>query len=692
MSIQNKRVDYLTEKILEKNLQNGLLPDSQEFVWQLNQALYHLNSDKSSFLFKPYRNTEILTSKKINEDNEQVYEDLKILYDNNEHIRNVLNREYQYFLIKKKKLEKELDIEENRLVQYIQNSTRSGFLPYAYDTFDTTHKVNLNQTGQVFVDTNNNRVHIVEEKNASRRIYPSSDITFNLYPHKMDLKEVQVEGELEYMLRDTEDTVWQKQILLKENIEVDGNLIVMFDRSHLMNTIHFSLLTVKPVNTKVEFTPDGESWYHLPYYEDYVEVEKEITLDFPSVEIKGLRFILNKQEADESLPEDEDYDYQYLFGIEKIEFYDKSYPTSGVFQSQPLELENRPKNYAIDTVQLYTDDWIPTGTDIQYQIALPEENPDWQRISPMNHSHPRYSQKVHFHNLKRNHRNKLFFPEDLSIRQSEAEDLLKNGIPLYKLSHMFGHESQFYIPKLDIVEGSFSLYVGREHAEVISYPADDSIVKVEDFLQIRDFKKHYYQPLTNIDSGDIFTNHKEDQHRKHLVRIGLYLEKPMNITAAPISTEDIKIHLNGNELYNSIVNTSNTVHYTFSAGWNELVILVDGKNGPTVNGMSVSLGFNFYHLTDRVYSSSSSLKEVDLFELQNNTKIHDRTVFAKREVDNGYEILTNFAQPGISFDLFYDYKEVFTDETKILLRADLTRENGNNVPTPIIRNYRLEFS
>ena len=692
MSIQNERIEYLTEKILKENLQKGLLPDSKEFVWQLNQGLYDLNNDKSSFSFKPYRNTEILTSKKLNEDNEKIFEDLYSLYKNNDHVNNLLNREYQYFLIKKKKLEKELDIEENRLRQYVQNSARPGILPYAYDTFDTTDKVDLNKTTGIFLDTNNNTAKFVEERKYSKRIFPNSNLEFTVLPRTLDLKEDNIEGSLSNILKDTEDSVWQKQLFSKTNEIITGNLVIDFDRPHQLNNINLSLFTVNPVHLLVEFSRDGNSWYNIPYHEDEILVEKEIALDFPEIEVKSLKFTLTKNEYDETFSGEDDYNYKYLFGFEYISLYKKSYPSEAVLYSKELELQNMPKNYAIDTVQLKTDDWVPTNTDLTYQVALAGDSPDWQYIDPVNRKHPRFPQKVHFHNLQRNIKNELYFPSDLSIKQSEAEDLLKNGIPLYKLSHSFGGKEQFHIPSTKILEGSTRLYVGKNAAEVISYPSDGTPLKVQDFLQVQDEKKHYYHPLPQINSGDIFVNKRDDQKRKYLIRIGLYLDEPKVVSSAPVSTEDMIIYLNGNEIFQGITSPDNYAHYSFKGGWNELIILIDGEDSNTVNGVSTSLGFDFNQITKQVYSSSKSLQEVDVFDLQNNTKIHDRTVFAKREVEDGIEFLTNFAQPGLQFDLFYDYKEEFKDNDKILLKVNFTRENNENVPSPLIRQYRLEFS
>lgn len=692
MSVQNKRIQFLTDAILKDNLQRGILPDSQEFIWQLNTALHNLNNDKSSFLFKPYRNTEILESKKINEDNTKIKNDLKVLYSNSSHINDLLNKEYQYFLTKKKRLEKELDKEANRLKEYVENNKRSGLLPYVYDTFDDTDKVDLNKTSKIFVDTNNNTAKIVEEKNTSRRIFPNTKMKFTLKPDSIETKQLDIEGKLENILNDKEDLVWQKQIFTKENIELSGNLELIFDESQLINNIHLSAITVKPFLLSIHFTPDGQNWYTLPYNENVIEVEKEIALDFPEMEIKGIRFIADKTEYDEQSPEEDNYNYQYLFGFENISFYNKSYPTKGVLYSNELDLQNKPENYVVDTVQLYTDDWTPTGTDIEYQVGLPAKEIDWQPIDPVNRRNPQYPQKVYFHNLRRNYKNELYFPDNLSIRQSEAEDLLVNGIPLYKLSYDFKDEQQFYIPPLQLLEGSLKLYVGKNTAEVISFPASSVNMDVEDFLEVKDNREHYYQELQSIDSGDIFINKTDNEERKYLIRIGLYLDRQRNITATPVSNDEIMIHLNGDRVFEGRTAPGDNVHYTFRSGWNEIVILINGQSAKEVNGISTSLGFNFFDLTKDIYSSSEPLKEVSVFDLQNNVKIHDRTVFAKRSVENGIEILTNFAQKGLTFDFYFDYKEDFKEEKGILLKATMNRQNGDDVPSPLIRKYRLELS
>lgn len=697
MSIQNKRIALLTEKILRQNLQNGLLPDSKEFTWQLNQALRDSRYDEPSFRFRAYQNTEMASTAKLNESNERIVEDLSVLYQNITLVHQLLNKHYQGFSLEKEKLEKEIDVLENQLRQYIQNANRSGLLPYAYDTFDSTEKTDLAETSHVFVDTTNNAVHLVEEKNTSKRFFPESESRFILAPAQLDKKEEQLTGQLSDIFLEESDKLWQRQVLLRENLALTGTLEIRFAGVQELNRIELDILTVKPVELRVFFTANGDQWYSLPYYESGFQLTKRVALDFPTLSVSGLRFAIEKKESDEALPESDDYDYQYLFGFQSVSFYRKEYPSEGLYVSKALPLLHAPENYAIDAIQLHVDEWTPTGTTIEYEIAVAaaDGSKDWQRLDPVQRANPSASQILYFSRLTRDGRDELYFPSEFSIRQSEAEDLLQNGIPLYRLSSSQNGLNQFALPKRRLLENSARLYVGKDSWTLRSFPSTDtaSVPMLNDFQQVQDGSETSYERLSTARTGDLFKNRTDAQPRKYLARLAFYLEESRTVSAAPVSTEPLAVYSNGELLFQGINAGSESVTFVFHAGWNEIVLLVNGKNAMTVNGMSVALGFNPNTFTQNIYASSEAMKEISLFDLQYNTKMNDRSVFAKRETENGLEVLVNFGQPGLRFDFQYDYKEEEgLDEETVFFRARLLRENGSNIPTPILRSYRLEFS
>lgn len=693
MSIQNTRIRLLTEEILKRNLQQGLLPDSQEFIWQLEQALREAGRNGASFRFRPYRNTEVAQSQKYNQDNQRIQRDLEALYQNLGGLHAALNKHYQYFDTEKNKLEKQMDVLENRLKAHIQNAGRPGILPYAYDTFDDTTKVDLANSQDVFVDTKNNAVHLVEEKRTTRRLYPGGKSAFRLLPEKLDRKEDRLNGSLPDILSDSKDRIWQHQVRLKEDRSLTGVLTLQFDRPQHLNRISSTFLTVKPFRLRVTYSPDGSEWFELPNYIGAFEAQKQVALDFPSVPMLQVRLEMEKAEADEVKVDGDRYDFRYLFGLENLALYNKQYPTKGIFQSRPLDLLNEPEHYAVQTVSLHADEWLPTGTDIQYELALNEAEPEWHPIDPAGRAHPVQPQTLSFLRMTKNGGETLYFPEHFSRHQSEAEDLLVGGIPLYRLTQLQDGKEGFSLPPRHIREGSTRLYVGKDHWELTSFPASDvtGLPELSDYQGVFDGTTVAYLPLHSGRGGDLLRNVTATTQRKYLARLGLHLKEARTVTATPVATEPMSIYLNGERVYTALPGDAKETYFVFRPGWNELVVLVNGQNATSVNGMSVALGFSPQGLTETLYARSTPLSEVSLFDLQYNTKQNDRTVFAKRRVADGWEILTNFWSAGLTFTLHYDYKaEELPAHEQFLLRATFLREAGESVPTPILRSYRLE--
>lgn len=692
MSIQTTRVRILTEAILKKNLQRGILPDSQEFIWQLEQALKDAGKNSAAFRFRPYRETEVVQSSKYNSDNRVIREDLLTLYQNLAGLHALLNKHYQYFDTEKQKLEKQIDILENRLREHIHNANRAGILPYAYDTFHDTSKVNLDACSDVFVDTENNLVRLVEERSMTRRITPVATPSFLVFPENIEKKERIITGELINVFSDKIDTVWQKEVSLKEEQTLTGVFNVLFQKPEEVNRIGLSFLTVKPFELEASYSPDGTEWFALPNYVGVFEAQKQVSLDFPSIKIKHFKLEITKREADSQKTDDPDYPHSYLFGFESVVFNQKQYTPTGVFESKPLELFNEPDNYAVQTVSLEVDEWLPTGTQIDYEIALNEPNPDWQPIEPISRKHPEFPQTLSFLRMSKNGGENLYFPKQFSAQQSEAEDLLTNGVSLYRLSSLQNNKEQFTLPPRKMLEGSVRLYLGENAWEITSFPSQEttSVPELSEFQGLFDRTEIEYKAVDESRNGDILSGRKDSQKRKYLCQIGLYMPEERTLAATPISTDPMSIYINGERVFASMPGSERETYFVFRPGWNEIVVLINGDNATSVNGITASLGFQPKQIADTIYSRSTPLKESTLFDLQYNTKRNDRSSFAKREVDGGWEILTNFWSPGLNFSLHYNYKsEELPEHDLFLFRAKFTRDESSYVPTPILRRYRI---
>ncbi|MEK2536244.1 hypothetical protein [Tetragenococcus halophilus] len=702
MSIQNKRLNMIVDNILKEELQKGNLPSSKEFVWRLNNALYNRKLNMPFYKFKPYKNTEIVESARLNEQNDEIHQDLSILYNNIVDVNNSLAKYENSFEVEKEKIENEIEVQENYLKEMIFKHNDGGYLGYSYETFDDLDKTDLSNSQDVFVDTKNKELKIVEEKNTSTKIIPKTDIQFRIVEQPKKKEEETITGTPQRLLEeveDEEDKVWQKQISLDNNQALTGYLEVQMDKEYPINKIDMDMINIKNTFVKVTFSKDGQTWFDIPYHEDKKEVDKTFSLSFPTLNMRMIRIVIEKKEADELIPSKENLDYKYLFGMKNIALYNKNYPTYGRFQSEPHEVINGPTNYIVDTVRLSADELVPTNTSIDYEIALKREDNvlDWHFIDPMERINPKYPTSINFSNIKKDETIPLYFPSDLSVVQSEAEDLRRNGIPIYRLTSDHGDKSNMYIEYKKIVDGSMKLFAGRDNWEVTSYPSEDveGTPTIEDWKKVKDRTEINYEEMPRTKSGDLFVNHVDPQSRKYLCRLGFFVSSADTIVKTiPISTDPIAIYLNGDLLFEGETSINDEINLSVRHGWNEIVVLINGKNATSVNGISTSLGFNLYSIADRVYSSSKPLTYIPLFDLQYNTKANDRTVFSSREEEGKkIQILTNFGKPGLKFDLVCDYaEEMLTDEEpEVLLRATFRRDNGDSIPSPVLNKYRLEY-
>lgn len=692
----------IVDNILKEELQKGNLPSSKEFVWRLNNALYNRKLNMPFYKFKPYKNTEIVESARLNEQNDEIHQDLSILYNNIVDVNNSLAKYENSFEVEKEKIENEIEVQENYLKEMIFKHNDGGYLGYSYETFDDLDKTDLSNSQDVFVDTKSKELKLVEEKNTSTKIIPKTDIQFRIVEQPKKKEEETITGTPQRLLEeveDEEDKVWQKQISLDNNQALTGYLEVQMDKEYPINKIDMDMINIKNTFVKVTFSKDGQTWFDIPYHEDKKEVDKTFSLSFPTLNMRMIRIVIEKKEADELIPSKENLDYKYLFGMKNIALYNKNYPTYGRFQSEPHEVINGPTNYIVDTVRLSADELVPTNTSIDYEIALKREDNvlDWHFIDPMERINPKYPTSINFSNIKKDETIPLYFPSDLSVVQSEAEDLRRNGIPIYRLTSDHGDKSNMYIEYKKIVDGSMKLFAGRDNWEITSYPSEDveGTPTIEDWKKVKDRTEINYEEMPRTKSGDLFVNHVDPQSRKYLCRLGFFVSSADTIVKTiPISTDPIAIYLNGDLLFEGETSINDEINLSVRHGWNEIVVLINGKNATSVNGISTSLGFNLYSIADRVYSSSKPLTYIPLFDLQYNTKANDRTVFSSREEEGKkIQILTNFGKPGLKFDLVCDYaEEMLTDEEpEVLLRATFRRDNGDSVPSPVLNKYRLEY-
>lgn len=687
MSIQNKRLERATERILKEELQKGNLPTSKEFAWRMNEYLNEQDLSRPEFVFQAVKNGTLAYASKYNKDFERIYNDLSILYENIREVHEALGKQFSRFEIEKNTIEKEIFQIENSLREKILLYAQGGFLTAVFDVFDTFQKFDKEGSHNILMDTTRHEVRLVEEMTLSKRIGMPDATTFSL-EGSFQKKETKLNGTLEDIHSVYADQAWQVLVQTKERLSITGKLMLTYNEGIDMNQLNLSLMTVRPVVLSIEYTGDGINWSKIPYNENDIETNSGIDIKFPMIKVKKMRILFKKAEFDEQVPDDAGYDYRYLFGIKKIEMRNLRFPEEGLFLTTPLKVDG-PENYRINKVSLDVEEVIPTGTDILYEVALKNDELDWRGISPLKRENPAFPQYIDFQNITRSKPTTMSIGGDLALNQYELEELRTNGIQFYRIGLIEGR---------NIIEGSERLFVGRNAWECKYFEHeyedhDTHVPSLEDWKEPPTEIQFEYEVIDETRKQFLFEGKKGGATANYYCRSGVFYSGEQSIfSISPSSTDAIALFINGEKVFEGY-GGNQKVNIQFNQGWNEIVVLVYGKNKKTVNGMTVSLDIDMLGLFDHMYVSPSPMTKAELFDLRFNTKITDRSKYSVRKGEKGYEVILNYAEKDLVFDFYYDYGITGSDGDKeILLRATFKREGSEEIPSPVLKRYRIQFS
>lgn len=693
MGIQNRRFSKVINTIIQEELQKGNLPSSKEVLWRLNDYLRNHNLDRPNYNFQPIREGTIASSYMYNDGIDRVYEDIETLYENIIDINNDIMKNFNKFEVDKTKLEYELSTLENSLKEMILLYSKTGFLNSVYDVFDDMEKINASKSS-INVDIKRHEVAIPDIKNTSKRIYPDGSTTFFLMDEIAKVVEtINVSGKPSDALTDNMNDTWQQLIISKEKQEIAGYYSTSFKNTQMVNRIELSLHSVKPTFVRIEFTGDGMNWFGLPYYEKGVEVTDEFIFDFPSIEIKDLRFLLSKKEPDAETSDGNGIQYRYLIGAKHINMYQLDFSETGVLESTPLAVDvPTNQNFSISKVSLLVDEVLPNGTELDYYIALkPEDDtkdPEWKRISPINRETPKYDQIIDFKNITRAPAMKYMIDPNISITQYEMDNLYTNGIRFYKIGEVEGRK---------IISGTERLYVGRNSWGMKSFLGKfkdhaTHVPKLEDWEKPINTPSYGYSAIQEGKPGLLLSNTKHTDATTYMYTLGLLSDKDKVVSAKPVSTEPIAVFLNGEKLFEGIPNSNTKINYLLKYGWNELVVLVYVRKPESANGATLDIGFDPREHATNVYSKAQPMEKISLHDLRFNTKNSARNKYAVMEAgEDKYYIIINHAVPGLQYDFLFNYVEG-KPKQEILFKVDFFRDRNITNISPKLKSYRLRFS
>lgn len=682
INIRQKRFTVAVNQILQEELQKGNLPTSKEFGARLNKLLRDQDLAAPEYHFKRVRNGEVAESDFYNQAVEKIQKDLMILYENTIAVHNELSGKFNWFEVEKNRLEYEAKKLETELQEKILLYGKTGYLASVFDTFDDLSKIESEENTSI--DIKNHQITLKQQENTSFLVHPPAAIGFNMPQNATSTyKRILISGNIANALNTNVNETFQEVWLSKTEGPADGYVEITFDKKQSLNRIDLSLFTFKEVSVYIEFTVDQLNYFHLPYYPEGKTTTSNISFYFPTTEIQSMRIWIRKQESDKEVVHPEGYNYQYLFGVKQIQFFQLSYPSEGQVISNWLS-PNTDENFSIGKVSLVTEEEIPDGTDIEYFIRVEERDDAWKPISPVNRDTADAPSVIDFKYVVHASPTNLGIQENSSGQEAEVIELQANGIAFYSLGS---------IEKRKIVPRTERLYMGKDAWNVLSVEeelGDTHIPTLDDWKQPSNNVSRTILPIKEGNRGQILQSQIFTNHTQLYYSMGIYYEgREQVLSTIPSSTEPIAIFLNGEKLFEGIPQSQTNVNYKFKQGWNDITVLVYVQS--LNKECTIDLGFDPIAVSTHCYASSQFMEKVEVFDLRFNTKNNDWSKYALYEKDGKVYIVVNHSLPGVTYDFFYDYVDE-VEHRNIQLKMAFKQFSVGQYTTPVLRRYTLQFS
>lgn len=662
MPIKNIKLEYLTEQIVKNQVANGKLPTSFEAISELIIATSKQDLSRPFFKFGNFMNNEVIGSVEYSEYLDNILKDLKVIYKNFLRLEELLERSTFGYEVEKERLELQLQKLEDQLRNKIILSSDSSTLHCIYDTFTDSKNVN-----DILTDAKLNLVNheiTLDPKSSSHvtRDY-IRDMSFYVKPMFKSTSTRLKIGALRELLQGGYCTY---EVTSHEDGNMGVVLEVDFTNIVSLNGIELELQTSKPIYMLVTFSPDGLNHLNIPYNEEPRLISGKTSISFPEMKIKTIYIELTKTEADSG-------EYNYLFGLKNLIFNNTGYRNSGTFVSQPLFVDN--PDFVINQVALEVEEVKPLGTEIEYYLALNNQDAIWYRISPSNASEKLFPTVIDFRNIADEVPTVFKLDSGIAIRERALPNLKTNGINFYSLGSIGSN-----LNPIKIIPGSEKLYKGLGSWEMqIINNSQEGPPRMDDWFGKVSKKK--YIP---IGQSRLVGDFEAEEPQSYKFTTFVYCNQPISFSGLPACNFPISVYVNTKLVYED---DGETINYVFNKGFNRIDILAH-KEDPDTN-LTLNLNVDLVSKINMAYASKDPMKIVSLFDLQHKVPITDHNSYAITQINDRNVIVVNDIVPDLDYEFHYKYNNNDTDDG-LLFKAVLRKEELVKT-SPKLKSYRIKL-
>ena len=475
MSIASRQVKKELNKIIQERLEGGYVPSVEYIIDKLSTFYQRVSVGFPSFILRkqPYR--KIWDPEIYNKNLSEIHDDLNNLYEELVDQFTVVLENFDYYDTERKRLMYEIKALEGSLNDLLLVAADTeGYMYSVHDDFIDRDNIDLAYT-TCEINTDAGIVSLRESRQGIQKVDMShyfDTVNFPIlaeekYAENIISNKLLAGSKFGYAFSDIL-TAWSQNIVSKVSGELEVSFIVELDPDDTVGTYISRIemlghstgaLLVDPL-----WSVDNINFKTLPMgtgeRKKDVTDSKKTVWNFSEIRVRYIKFLIKKNQEDETVGTSDEPLYRYIYGFKHIEIFKMAYDKTSVFYSTAYTVTD-PTGEAltIDKASITADHDVQPGTSIEYYLSLgiggitdPSQF-NWVAMSPTNYPDPKEQQVADFRHV-------AFFSSVPEIQWSES----LYGTPLESYNEI-GFYKVYEFP-YEPVRDSVTLYRGKDNWQV----------------------------------------------------------------------------------------------------------------------------------------------------------------------------------------------------------------------------------
>lgn len=507
-------------------------------------------------------------------------------------------------------------------------------------------------------------------------------------------------------------------------LKIDIPITLYNSETNGISVVEGRINSQKPVETNVLIIDPVDRSKSLFFTKDSATDYENFSFNFTTKKTSLIELYLTKVEPDYVSDKNGQVIYVYDFRIEELIITAPYYSSSAIYVSKSIGLPNpQNPNLAIDEVAFDADQQIPSGTSINYYIAVDSgtstdiNSYNWIAISPSSEKNAAQPSVVDFKGTK------LIESSLIQTNSTSIESTFESSVQIPR-STTYNNPIQSFFYQNDAAARDFNLYrlckfpknaepyepyilesVTSNQVQT-SYVTGTSLDRStwQDIISGARNDIVYTTAFTTLSGSQEFYQAQNVPYGSIYLTTNIFMESPLVLTKNFLKSLqaqywDVSVFLNGVELTNGGVLApgvlSAALTWNFNKGQNTILIIINNSTNNT-NGVqtlfngSISLMENQSLLTipnATVYRGYLSYVKIE--DLRNKYSNLDN-VFSVIDYENNKEIVYRRTEPIRPGSKVYYYINNQDRPQFIKLRADFFR-GSDSYSSPALSSYTLKF-